>query len=418
MCTSLPSVRRHCFVLAFLVLFSNALLGSSKAQSSSSSSPSSSSPSSSSGSGSKLGFAIESEMMTYSAMDAEAQGLACGIARNIGAADQTCTPRSGNGPAGGIVVITSPSSAVSQFQLWRTDISSMEMLTARAEPYCPKASARGAAGSSLGSTILSMIPGGQVMSFAQALFSTTSESAPLEGNIMDQTLLNDVAGHLRALGISVVIPDTYMPGALSAIDQRHSPYMSAISALLKARACLDAAAKGNSEGASGQAGSDEHSQSAAVNDADRKETALAIDLFLKSLSPAAAAPATASSTTQPAPAQPTISHLNAVLAADGLAQEIGARGGEAGAWYLLSLKALESGGTQHKSGNAILGSKTSYAGGAVGTYSLFHLAGSVVCSGVFYNYVTPMQDTKIPKMLESNQILPAGRLAGGCAPNQ
>lgn len=412
MCASSPTVRRHCFFVAVLLAFTPVVLLASSTQSgSSSSSGSTSSPSS--GGGSKLGFAIESEMMTYSAMDAEAQGLACGIARNIGAADQNCTPHSGNGPGGGIVVITAPSSAIAEFQLWRTDISTMEMLTARAEHYCPKTSARGASGSSLGSTILSMIPGGQVMSFAQALFSSTSESAPLEGNIMDQTLVNDVAGHLRALGIPVVIPDIYMPGSLTAIDQRHSPYMSAVSALLKARACLDAKEKPQENG--DQAGQ----ESSALNDADKKDTAFAIDAFLKSLSASAsAAPTATTTTTQPAaPAQPTISHLNAVLAADGMAQEIGARSGEAGAWYLLSLKALESGGTQHKSGN-FLGSKTTYAGGAVGTYSLFHLAGSVVCSGVFYNYVTPVQDNKIPKMLEAGQTMPPGKLAGGCAPNQ
>ena len=110
-------------------------------------------------------------MMTYTAMDAEAQGLACGIARNIGAADQTCNPRTGNGPAGGIVVISAPSSAISHLQLC-SDISTMEMLTARAEQFCPKTSSRGAS-SGLGSTILSMIPGGQIASFAQSLLSST-----------------------------------------------------------------------------------------------------------------------------------------------------------------------------------------------------------------------------------------------------
>ena len=33
------------------------------------------------------GFAIESEMLTYSAMDAEGETLACNVARNLGAAE-------------------------------------------------------------------------------------------------------------------------------------------------------------------------------------------------------------------------------------------------------------------------------------------------------------------------------------------
>ena len=41
----------------------------------------------------KPGFAIESEMLTYSAMDAEGGAVACGVAQNLGAADSKCAPR-------------------------------------------------------------------------------------------------------------------------------------------------------------------------------------------------------------------------------------------------------------------------------------------------------------------------------------
>lgn len=40
----------------------------------------------------KPGIAIESEMLTYSAMDAEGGTVACGVARNLGAADDKCAP--------------------------------------------------------------------------------------------------------------------------------------------------------------------------------------------------------------------------------------------------------------------------------------------------------------------------------------
>jgi len=357
------------------------------------------------------GFAIESEMMTYTAMDAEGQAVACGIAHNLGAVDEKCTPKGIAGPAGGVIVVASPSSALDEFQVWRTDLSTMVMLTARAQHYCPATGQRSTT-SSLGSTILSMIPAGQALTFAQALLTKTSESSPVQGNILDFTLMNDVAGHLRALGVLVILPDTYMPHSLAAIDQRHSPFLVKFGDLLKARACLDPETKDEAKPGSGD------DQNKGVED-EKQVIAAAIDDFVKSLSDSAIA-------TGPKPSdnsapQPTISHLNAVLRADGLAQELGVSsdlGGEGGGWYLLSLKALESGGTELKSGNSIFGAKTSYSGGAVGTYALFRLTGSVVCSGVFYNYASALESSKISGMLAGGQTGASGKLVGGCAASQ
>ena len=81
---------------------------------------------------------------------------------------------------------------------------------------------------------------------------------------------------------------------------------------------------------------------------------------------------------------------------------------------MLSLKALESGGTLLKSGNALTGTKTSYSGGAVGTYALFRLNGNVACSGVFFNYEPPTLTSKIPDLLKSTQPAAEGKLVGGC----
>ncbi len=252
---------------------------------------------------SATGFAIESEMLTYTAMDSQAQAVACGIARNVGAADEKCSPRAPSGPGTGIVVVASPSSAMSEFQLWRADISSMKMLTQRASHYCPQSSRdRGATTSSstsLGSTILSMIPGGQALSFAQALFSSSSESNPVEGNIGDQALVADVAGHLRAIGLSVVIPDTYMPHSLAAVDNAHSPYMSNIAALLKARDCLtatpaqklpDQAASPDTEHGTPADEKDQQSESDKQAEADKQTIGHAIDAFLTSLADAHVSP--------------------------------------------------------------------------------------------------------------------------------
>ena len=365
------------------------------------------------------GFAIESEMLTYTAMDSEATALTCGIGRNLGAADASCNAQAINGPPVGVVVVSGDSSALSEFQLWRTDISTMDMLTLRANHYCaPSASTRAA--TTLGGTILSMFPESQAAEFAASLLSASAETKPLEGNILDQTLVNDVAGHLRALGMDVVIPDSYMPNSLTTIDANHSPFLSKYVALIKARECV---APGPSENAQEAPAAEPSTPGAAQADAhaaaDKQAIKDAIDAYLKSLTepdvfdvpkpPGGAAPEAQT---------PVISHLNAVLRADGLAQELDAaspdaRSGANGIWYVLSLKALESGGTLLKSGNALSGTKTSYSGGAVGTYALFRLNGDVACSGVFFNYEPPTLTAKIPALLSTSGAA-GGKVVGGC----
>jgi len=386
---------------------------SSKGSGSSSTTP----PGGNASSANPEGFAIESEMLTYTAMDSEGTALACGIGRNVGAADSGCNPQAISGPPVGVVVVAGDSSALSEFQLWRTDISTMDMLTLRANHYCaPGAGTRAA--TTLGGTIMSMFPESQAAEFAASLLSATAETSPLEGNILDRTLVDDVAGHLRALGIDVVIPDNYMPYSLTAIDANHSPFLTKYVALIKARECV--APKGNADatpvaepGTPGAGEADAHAE------ADKHAITAAIDSFLKSLTepdvfdvpkPPPGAP--------PVAQAPVISHLNAVLRADGLAQELDAaspdaRSGANGIWYVLSLTALESGGTLMKSGNGITGTKTSYSGGAVGTYALFHLNGNIACSGVFFNYEPPTLTSKIPDLLKTPDLA-GGKLVGGC----
>jgi hypothetical protein len=364
------------------------------------------------------GFAIESEMLTYTAMDSEATALTCGIGHNLGAADASCNPQAISGPPVGVVVVSGDSDALSEFQLWRTDISTMDMLTLRANHYCaPSASTRAA--TTLGGTILSMFPESQAAEFAASLLSATAETKPLEGNILDRTLVNDVAGHLRALGMDVVIPDSYMPYSLSAIDANHSPFLTKYVALIKARECVAPGPTENAQqapaaepGTSGAAPTDAHDA------ADKQAIKDAIDAYLKSLTEPDVFDVFKPQGAPPDAQTPVISHLNAVLRADGLAQELDAaspdaRSGANGIWYVLSLKALESGGTLLKSGNALSGTKTSYSGGAVGTYALFRLNGDVACSGVFFNYEAPTLTSKIPALLTAPGAA-GGKVVGGC----
>lgn len=105
---------------AILMLGSMAFGGSKKssAQSSKGSGSGSSSSAPPQGNASAAnpeGFAIESEMLTYTAMDSEATALTCGIGHSLGTADASCNPQQVNGPPVGVVVVAGDSSALSEF---------------------------------------------------------------------------------------------------------------------------------------------------------------------------------------------------------------------------------------------------------------------------------------------------------------
>jgi D-alanyl-D-alanine dipeptidase len=357
----------------------------------------------------KLGFAIESEMFTYSAMDAEGGAVACNVAQNLGAADAKCVSKGAAGNAPGVVILSGDSDVMNEFQLWRADISTMDILTARANRYCPKASQRG-----LLSTVMGMFPESEALGIAKALFTTTTVKTPVEGNILDQTMMNDIAGHLRAMGVPVVIPDTYDPHSMVTINEARSPFLAKFLALETARACLD------EKTATGAASNTSAGVDQAVTEQDKKSIAGAIDAFLDSLNKpdVSALVKPEEPGGQPAPEAPSLSHLNAVMRADGLAQELGftpdSNAGDNSPWDVLWLKALESGGDVVASDNLIKGSKVTYTGGSVGTYALFHLNGELECSGVFFNLAPPTLLADIPKVLDGSMPIPAGRLVGGC----
>ena len=62
------------------------------------------------------------------------------------------------------------------------------------------------------------------------------------------------------------------------------------------------------------------------------------------------------------------------------------------------VKALESGGSVNHSTN-IFGTKMSYSGGSVGTYTLFNLSGQLECSGNVYDYAGPVKSQDFQKHL-------------------
>ena len=154
----------------------------------------------------------------------------------------------------------------------------------------------------------------------------------------------------------------------------------------------------------------------------------------KNVKPADGAPlGAAPRTDQSAPSDS--SPLGAILAADGLvfrlAGECEKDKSETGlckdylaqikGWRVLSLKALESGGSILTGGNLFTGTRVHYSGGAVATYALFELNGDLDCSGNVYDYGGYISPKKFRKEFRKPNINPDQQLIffrGRCAVDQ
>jgi hypothetical protein len=370
------------------------------------------------------GFSIETEMLTYRALESNGEAIACDVAAYLynTKTDFRDLPTGkicnvgGNGPSTlGVVVLPFDRSAFADFQIWRSDMQTMAEFEARgagacsahaataeegAQPGRPQGrglTAAAPAAATVGGVMGALTPAGAMLSTGSgllSLFASNQESSPVGGTIEDQAFMDNVSRELRSVNIAVLMPTVYAPFGLSSIDPARSPFVTALDRLLHTRDCLVA-----SKGAS---------------DADVKN----IEGFLAVLSGAAtaaksAAPTSASasasgsSAAAPAaqPAPPSSAHLTAVLTADGLAQRLGADPAtgkipDNAPQHLLLVKALESGGSVNRSTN-IFGSKTSYSGGSVGTYALFGLNGDLECSGNVYDYAGHLKAKDFQKRLRA-----------------
>jgi hypothetical protein len=347
------------------------------------------------------GFSIESEMLTYRALESNSEAVACDVAAylNGGSANFTnppagtvCTVNAGANPKASVVIFPFDQSELDDFRNWRAAMETMKELRTRAATHCPEnapiqVTDRGAISQILGST-----PAGTGLSIAQGLLgmmATEASVSTVGGTIQDQAFINSVSRELRAMRVAVLMPGTYNPYSLAATDTSKSPFLSSLVKVFSARECLEA--------------------QTAKNDASVTKLVSDMDTFLASLTLSSAQIAKAS---PPAPAKPaeggtpapnpggtpaapapsvSPSRLTAVLSADSLAQKLGvdpATGlsSATAPWqHVLLVKAMESGGSIAKNAN-IFGTKIRYTGGSVGTYALFTLDGELECSGNVYAY--------------------------------
>jgi hypothetical protein len=358
--------------------------------------------SSDTGSSSALGFSIESEMLSYRALESNSQAVACDVAAYLsgGAAridithrEEVCTI-TGEGPTKeGLVVLPFITTQLDDFRLWRAEMQIMAELRSRSEAFCPSqpivVEKGAAAAAAPANPFVNLTGAGSALSLLQtglALISSETSTSPVSGTIQDQAFMDGVARELRILRVRVIMPGTYSPDSLKPIEATRSSFLSGLKKLYEVRMCLE--------------------------DSDTKATPQAqrliadIDSYLASLSGSASA--TKSTATTPpktsggsavapgpdasvAPQPVSPSHLAAMLSADSLAQKLGVDpetgllAANGPLQHILLLKALESGGTIEKRAN-ILGTRVRYSGGSVGTYALFNIDGELECSGNVYEF--------------------------------
>jgi len=366
--------------------------------------------------GAAPGFSMESEMLTYAALERDSDAVACDIAEYLTGDSVHSSASSTSSPCPvitvpnselGVLILSSNSKAAVDFALWRAYMAAMDSLLFRARYFKCQEQGGGAGQTTQGlSKGLPTLPGlvGEVLPLVQSVLATTESSSPVRGTIEDQAFVNNVARRLRVLGIHVLIPDTYMPLSFAAGEGSQYPFVVKIEQVYAAQSCLLGIV--NQDGTS-------RAEMAAANALLGDVNALLTSVFGSEVSTSPKSQDTQGSDQTKAgdggdsknsakQIQTKLlltfssSHFASLLSADLLAKELKIDLGSTGLltkndrWHhILRLKAVESGGSVGKT-ESFLRKKLSYSGGAVVTYALFNIEGELECSGDVYAYGGPL----------------------------
>ena len=322
-----------------------------------------------------VGFSIESEMLTYRALESNSEAIACDVTAFLNGTSPNftdpppgavCDVKAGSHNVS-IVLLPFDKSTFADFQMWRADMATMDRLQRKAAAFdCPPgAQSKGAV--SAASSALNLTPAGPMLNAAQGvlgLLASEEVTSPVTGTIQDQAFMNGVGRQLRALKVPVIMPTGYSPYSLAPLDE--------------------VTGSGTSSTKTPGAGPD--------------KTAEALPA-----TPSSVAPATSSN------------HLPAVLFADGLAQALGVDPvtgklpDNGVSQHILLLKALESGGSVTRYSN-VLGTKVRFSGGFVGTYALFTTAGDLECSGNVYDFGGSIKAKNFQRDVGNYKLEPAKQM--------
>jgi hypothetical protein len=398
------------------------------------------------------GFAIESEMLTYRALQTNSETVGCDIAAYLygqpvtfsgnGEAER-CNVAAPSANAPGVIILPFDQSVVNAFQLWRANMSIMAELKLRTSKYCGKPAAgsqeQGGKGAAGAVALDALGPAGGALGLAQGVlnaFATQVEVSSVAGTIKDQAFLNGVARQLRVLGVPVLSPSAFAPYSLSGFDLTTSPFLSALTDTLKLRDCMADSARTDPTdtvlagelaelnlyiAGLGSTTAKGVGNTGPTSDITPPASSIGAD---RGATNKASAPAGTTSAATPLASTPSPSGIADILLADGLAQRLGfAATGQtstANPWqHILFLKALESGGTVTRVSN-IFGTRIRYSGGSVGTFALLHRDGTLECSGNVFDFGGNVSAQKFEEMYRHYSPHLSSQLVfvrGNCAVN-
>ncbi len=374
-------------------------------------------------------FSIETEMLTYRALESDSEAVACEVAGLLSGQPARFTSDAAGGrcsiqvedPAEKVVLLPFENNVIPEFAVWRSDMQTMAEMLNRAGSVCDlsgnpvnprrKGNITGlnlGAGASPEAQFALPLSGSDVQLATAVLgvFNSGYSNSPVRGTIEDQAFIDDVGRDLRVLNVTVLSPSSYMPGSLQPIEPAQSPFVTRLLALLRVHDCLLSVNGKDDPGVRNMQSFIDSLSNLSDNSTMGADQTTARNSN-SSIGKSAAGSATANTGIP--------SHLDSDLAGDGLAHALGIHLEAGGALttpakvHLLLLKALESGGDVSRFSN-IFGTRISYSGGSVGTYALFALDGQVECEGNVYDYAGPVPFKDFEKRLRAYQPNPSSQV--------
>jgi hypothetical protein len=204
-------------------------------------------------------YSVEGDILAYKALQSDSEAIACDVAGALpGGATTTpegSNPVSGSGKskmtdpltvpctvapsvtAAHVLIISSTDQTLSNYQLWRIAMLTVDTLLTQAHNVTPAAAVNPASVVGVDTAISSVI---SIMQTLAGFFVSNEAVGGIQGTPQDQALVDDVARHLRFMGVHVFVPNLYSPFAFNGLDYRQSPFLAKLAQLQVARTKLAA----------------------------------------------------------------------------------------------------------------------------------------------------------------------------------
>jgi hypothetical protein len=204
-------------------------------------------------------YSVEGDILAYKALQSDSEAIACDVAGalpggvaatpnssnpvTVSGKNKTTTPLTApctvaqQVTAAHVLVISSTDQTLSNYQLWRIGMLTVDTLLTQARNVTPTATVNPASVVGVDTAISSVI---SIMQTLAGFFVSNEAVTGIQGTPQDQALVDDVARHLRFMGVHVFVPNLYSPFAFNGLDYQQSPFLAKLAQLQVARTKLAA----------------------------------------------------------------------------------------------------------------------------------------------------------------------------------